>query len=276
MPFPAFSKTLCRNILLSLAASALLLLSTTALHAAPEVILRLNPGGHTAIVNKLLITPEGKLVTASDDKTIRIWNPRTGREERKILGQIGSGTVGNVYALALSTDSKLLASGGFLGPGESDIELTSSIRIHDFQTGKLLQILKGHENVVTALNFSPDNNWLGSSSQDKTVRIWRRSGNRFYIASVLRGHKRHVNAIKLFHDGGRIRVISASDDHTVRLWDAESGQQLALARHEDMADSLAVGPGWIASAGYDSAIRIWDYSLHPLRVIHSDMVVEYY
>ena len=138
MPTPAFSKTLFLKILKSLAASALLLLlSTTALHAATEALLRLDPGGHTAMVNKLLITPDGKLVTASDDKTIRIWNPKTGREERKILGQLGPG-YGEIYAIALSPDGKLLASGGFIHSGNNE-----RIRIHDFQSGELLQILKG-------------------------------------------------------------------------------------------------------------------------------------
>ena len=161
MPFPAFSKTLFLKILKSLAAfTLLLLLSTTALHAAPEAILRLDPGGHTAIVKKLLITPDGKLVTASDDKTIRIWNPKTGREERKILGQLGPGAEGKIYAIALSPDGKLLASGGFLGPGASDRELLGSIRLYDFQSGELLQTQKGHENAVLGLAFSPNGRWL--------------------------------------------------------------------------------------------------------------------
>jgi WD40 repeat protein len=147
MPFPAFSKTLFLKILQRLAASALLLLlSSTALHAAQEALLRLDPGGHTALVRKLLITPDGKLVTASDDKTIRIWNPKTGREERKILGQLGPGH-GKIFAIALSPDGKLLASGGYFMP--EDV-----IRIHDFQSGELLQLLKDHENVVNDLDFS--------------------------------------------------------------------------------------------------------------------------
>jgi WD40 repeat protein len=271
MPFPAFSKTLFLKILKSLAASALLLLlSSTALHAAPEAILRLDPGGHTAQVRKLVITLEGKLVTASYDKTIRIWNPKTGREERKILGQLGSGAEGMIYAIALSPDGKLLASGGFFGSGASDRELTGSIRIHDFHSGELLQFLKGHENVVYDLAFSTDGRWLVSGSGDYTVRLWKRSGNRFTVGPVLQGHQNGVYAVRLFEDGGRLRVVSASDDHTVRLWDAASGWQLALGRHENRANSLAVGPDWIASAGYDKTIRTWDYSLRPIRTIRSE------
>jgi WD40 repeat protein len=101
-----------RPILLCLTVSALLLFFSASIHAAREVILRLDPGGHTTRIMKLVITPDGKLVTASADKTIRVWNPKTGREERKILGQIGPKN-GGIFALALSPDGKLLASGGY-------------------------------------------------------------------------------------------------------------------------------------------------------------------
>jgi len=218
MPCPAFSKTLFLKILKSLAAfTLLLLLSTTALHAVPEALLRLDPGGHTAMVNKLLITSDGRLVTASYDKTIRIWNPKNGREERKILGQLGPGYEGMIFAIALSPDGKLLASGGFINSGSNE-----RIRIHDFHSGELLQILKGHEVIVADLAFSPDGRWLASGSGNETVRLWKRSGKRFTKGPVLQGHENHVYAVRLFEDGGRLRVVSASLDHTVRLWDVDS------------------------------------------------------
>ena len=62
-----------RPILLCLTVSALLLfLSTPYLYAAQDVVLRLDPGGHTVLVQKIAITPDGRLVTASADKKIRI------------------------------------------------------------------------------------------------------------------------------------------------------------------------------------------------------------
>ena len=86
-----------RPILICLTVSALLLSLSASIHAAQDVILRLDPGGHTGLVGKIALTPNGKLVTASADKTIRVWNPVTGREERKILGQIGPGKEGKIY-----------------------------------------------------------------------------------------------------------------------------------------------------------------------------------
>ena len=193
-------KNIARFVLSYLTASALLLSLSIPLHALQEAILRLDTGGHTGIVRKLVITPDGRLVTASDDMTIRVWNPKTGREERKILGQLGPG-YGEIYTFALSPDGVLLASGGFIHSGNNE-----RIRIHDFQSGELLQTLKGHENVVLDLAFSPDGRWLASGSFDDTVRLWKRSGSRFTAGPVLQGHERQVYAVRLFEDSGRLRV----------------------------------------------------------------------
>ena len=133
---------------------------------AEEVLLRLNPGGHTSKIQEVVVTPEGQVVTASNDKTIRVWEIEQGqlREQRKLLGQLGAGSEGMIFALALSADGSLLASGGYFRNNE--------IRLYDFQSGEIKALLKGHENVLYDLAFSPNGQWLASASVDETVRIW--------------------------------------------------------------------------------------------------------
>ncbi len=75
-----------------------------------EAILRLDTGGHTALIKDIIVTKEGDIISASDDKTIRVWDSSTGREKRKILGEIGDG-YGQIYAIALSPDEKYLVLG---------------------------------------------------------------------------------------------------------------------------------------------------------------------
>ena len=56
---------------------------------ANEAVLRLDTKGHSALISSMAITKDKKIITASDDKTIRVWNSNSGKEERKILGYIG-------------------------------------------------------------------------------------------------------------------------------------------------------------------------------------------
>ena len=129
-------------------------------------ILRIDPGGHTSMIRDIIVTSDQQhLISASDDKTIRVWNLKTGKEERKILGQIGSGPFGQIYAIALSPDQTQLAVGGFLADNPLD---GSVIRIYDYPTGKLRRTLKSHSNVVLDLSFSPDGHYLVSGSGDFT------------------------------------------------------------------------------------------------------------
>jgi len=56
-----------------------------------EAILKLDTKGHTAMIRDIIVTKSGDIISASDDKTIRVWDSATGKEKRKILGQIVRG-----------------------------------------------------------------------------------------------------------------------------------------------------------------------------------------
>ena len=107
-----------------------------------KVFLRLDPGGHTAMISDLFFFDHGKkLISASDDKTIRIWDVSDLRHPeliRTIRGEIGRG-FGMVYAIALDPAERILAVGGFLAHGHGiNDNLVGIVRLHDLKTGKVL------------------------------------------------------------------------------------------------------------------------------------------
>jgi WD40 repeat protein len=81
-------------------------------------LLMLDTGGHMALIKGLSFTPDGmQLVSAGDDKIIRVWDWPAGKIVRTIRGQIAPGSEGKIYAMALSPDGRWLAVGGFMAPG---------------------------------------------------------------------------------------------------------------------------------------------------------------
>ena len=131
----------------------------------------LDTGGHMALIKSIAFTPDGRqLVSASDDKTIRVWDLASGKTVRTIRGESAPGHAGKVYAMALSPDGKWLAAGGMVDP--SDRSPIRYIRLYEFASGKLVALLKGHEDVVEGLAFSPDGSRLISGSGDGTAILW--------------------------------------------------------------------------------------------------------
>ncbi len=75
----------------------------------------LDTGGHMALISGLAFTPDGRqLVSASDDKTIRVWDWPRARRCAPSSGEAAPGQEGIMYAMALSPDGNWLAVGGHL------------------------------------------------------------------------------------------------------------------------------------------------------------------
>jgi serine/threonine protein kinase/WD40 repeat protein len=145
---------------------------------------------------------------ASDDhqNTIEVLDLATGQKR----WSVPSGDVG-IFALALSHDGKILAS------GSSNPE--SRIRLWDVATGKPIgRPLEGHRAWVSELLFWPDGKTLASSSGDQTVRLWDLTDPANVLPiRTLQGHKNEVWSLALMPDNRHL--LSGSKDAELLVWD---------------------------------------------------------
>ena len=164
----------------------------TPIQAIPESapaetpILKLDTGGHMALIRDIVAMKDGRrIISASDDKTIRIWDTETGQETAKILGQIGWGDEGKILTIALTPDERWLAVGGFNGTDGI------VIRIYDVRTGTLIKVLKSYDDLIYGLSLSKDGRYLVSGGSDRTVKEWDIADN-FNLLHIFKGHTKCV------------------------------------------------------------------------------------
>jgi len=234
--------------------------------AEERPLLQLNTGGHMAIIHGLAFTPDGKfIVSASDDKVIRVWDWQKGVTVRTIRGQSEAAHEGKIFAMALSPDGRWLAVGGWMKiPGVEGHQ----IRLYDFRSGELKALLKGHTSVIAGLAFSPDSKKLisGSGLGDLSAIIW--DVERGTLLHRLEGHRDVIYAVGFTPDGSR--AVTGSDDNTLRLWSVANGALIKeMTGHADKASALAVSPkdGSIASGDNSGEIRLWDGNTGALKKV---------
>ncbi|PSR16420.1 hypothetical protein C8255_17940 [filamentous cyanobacterium CCP3] len=187
------------------------------------------------------------LITASDDRQIKIWNIESG-ELIKTLEQHSSW----VASIDLDCSGRILASGG----GDNTIKLWM------LATGAMLRNLEGHSQSIHAIKFHPANSdILVSGSSDNTIRIWDvESGN---CLQILKGHYDSIFSVSFSLDGNLL--VSGGADKEIFLWDVSDLQNCKLLQswkgHDDDISSISFHPiekGIIASASHDSTIKIWN------------------
>ncbi|RDB17342.1 Vegetative incompatibility protein HET-E-1 [Hypsizygus marmoreus] len=190
--------------------------------------------GHSESVESVAFSPDGKyIVSGSEDKTIRIWDAKTGNLVLEPL----KGHSYSVASVAFSPDGKHIVSGSY----------DCTIRVWDAETGNpILGPLKGHSYSIYSVAFSPDGKHIVSGSAGNP--IWK----------LLTDHSNVVNSVAFSPNGKHI--ISGSDDKTIRVWNLDYWRSTEDIFSETQGLSKAakhyyVDDGWLMDS--DDNLLLW-------------------
>lgn len=240
--------------------SLLLILSCwKSIAQAPRIVV--NPMGHSAKINNLLFTPDGtRIISVSEDKTIRIWNAENGEMVKKFESQVGDGSEGMFYASAISPDGKLLAVAGF--PVSSEKE--NYIVIIDVQKGEQISTAVGHTDIITSLSFSGSGKYLASGSADRTVKVWNVDESPLLTTTTTLSVPSPVSCLSFNSITQDLAVGHEAKDILVfPLAGLDKGvtkfQPKVWKRHKDVLDKVVYSPDgmYLASSSLANELILW-------------------
>jgi WD40 repeat protein len=217
-------------------------------------------GSHAAPATAVAVTPDCRCaISGSPDGTLKLWDLERGIQLTTLQCHTDV-----ILSLSVTPDGQHAVTGSQDG----------TIKMWDLKRGTELATLQGHKDADRAVLVTPDSRRVVSRSRD-TFKIWDISD--FLIASPMGGTDlikiksytipsvapqtdlTKLNTVVVTPDGRR--AVSGSDDHMLKVWDLESGTELAtLYGHTDTVHVMVVTPDGhrVISGSDDHTLKVWD------------------
>ncbi len=166
--------------------------------------------GHLDTLYTAILSPDARtLATAGYDRVILLWSMSNGKLLRKLTGHNGA-----IYDLDFDITGQILASAS----------ADETIKIWRVESGERLDTFGQCEAEQYAVRFDSPRNRVLAAGADRRVRVWKLlSINKPSVSPMLYStfaHEGSVTQIAMTSDGRF--AATASEDKTIKLWDAEN------------------------------------------------------
>ena len=221
-------------------------------------------------VQSFVYTPDGNTIATaggSEENVVQLWDAQTGDHKTTLTGHTKQ-----VNSVAYSPDGEIIASGGEDGTG----------RLWEVATGKQ-KIVMGRTNWINFLfpwlnlplnsvAYSPDGKTVAAAGWDRKLRLCDTRTTK--LKATLIGHTGPVDAVVYSPDGKTIATGGGWNDHTVRLWDAVTGETKAIFTGYTHINAVAYSPdGQTIATGGESrsnALQLWDVPTRRLKTTYTE------
>ncbi|XP_050524715.1 F-box/WD repeat-containing protein 7 [Daktulosphaira vitifoliae] len=190
--------------------------------------------GHDDHVITCLQFCGNRVVSGSDDNTLKVWSVSSGKCLKVLTGHTGG-----VWSSQMA--------GNIIISGSTD----RTLKVWNAETGQCIHTLYGHTSTVRCMHLHE--NKVVSGSRDASLRLWDvKTGE---CLSIFLGH---LAAVRCVQYDGRL-IVSGAYDYLVKVWDVDSETCLhTLSGHTNRVYSLQFDSTHVVSGSLDTSIRVWD------------------